>query len=293
MALRMGIGDVFTLCKSAGDVCSRAIHEEHEGTNTLITEMKQIRSHLKSLEVQIGDESAFKKSGPEMAPIIKRSLEPLYRDLSDLRATLHACSGPRKPSIQVVDQVRYLVLYKAKLNGFQQKLPAHRASISAIQDLIECQTSSARRESMVRLDGFVEDQERNRTRADDYEKAQSQVVSMFQERISRQSPAIGEKLNTDQLLGSLEDDLVEKGLKRDHAERVLFPITKALLRQPILATLDKRTALPNLEFKLDLFEVKSDPREASKSWIDATGNETRDDVSLAPDEEVDDLDCRR
>lgn len=66
MALRMGVGDVFTLCKGAVDLCSRAIHEEHEGTHTVVAEMKQVRAHLKSLEAQIGDEKAFAKARPDM-----------------------------------------------------------------------------------------------------------------------------------------------------------------------------------------------------------------------------------
>lgn len=66
MALRMGVGDVFTLCKGAVDLCSRAIHEEHEGTHTVVAEMKQVRAHLKSLEAQIGDENVFAKARPDM-----------------------------------------------------------------------------------------------------------------------------------------------------------------------------------------------------------------------------------
>ncbi|KAL2068304.1 hypothetical protein VTL71DRAFT_16402 [Oculimacula yallundae] len=288
MALRLGVGDIFTLCKSAVDVCSRAIHEEHEGTSTLVAEMKQIRTHLKTLETQIGDERAFVKARPELAPVINRSLEPLHRDLSDLRATLHACSGPRKPSIHVVDQVRHLVLYKAKLEGFQEKLPIHRASITAIQDLIDSQTLNERRESMVKLDGILAEQERGRTRTDDYEKRQSVVMKLFEESMGKRSISSDVRLDTGQLLESLEDDLMEEGLERIDAERALFPITKALLRQPFPSTVQNRSSLPPLGFKLDLFEMRRESEISSRNEIDTTEFGTQNDKALAPDEAFDD-----
>lgn len=88
------------------------------------------------------------------APIIKRFLEPLHRDLKDIHHHINH-NNTRKPSIHVVDQVRYLVVYKAKLDGFRAKLPTHRASISAMHDLMEFQTPSARRESIVKLEELV------------------------------------------------------------------------------------------------------------------------------------------
>jgi predicted peroxiredoxin len=65
MALRLGVGDVFTVCKGAVDFC-RAIHDEPEEVQSVIAEMKLIRAHLKSLESQIGDEKAFATARPDM-----------------------------------------------------------------------------------------------------------------------------------------------------------------------------------------------------------------------------------
>ena len=65
MALRLGVGDVFTVCKGAVDFC-RAIHDEPEEVQSVIAEMKLIREHLKSLESQIGDEKPFATARPDM-----------------------------------------------------------------------------------------------------------------------------------------------------------------------------------------------------------------------------------
>jgi hypothetical protein len=66
MALRLGVGDVFTVCKGAVDLCSRGIHDEPEDVKSVIAEMKLIRAHLKELESQIGDEKAFVTARPDM-----------------------------------------------------------------------------------------------------------------------------------------------------------------------------------------------------------------------------------
>ncbi|KAH7321855.1 hypothetical protein BKA65DRAFT_482290 [Rhexocercosporidium sp. MPI-PUGE-AT-0058] len=287
MALRMGIGDVFTLCKGAVDLCSRAIHEDHEGMHTIITEMKQIRTHLKSLETQIGDEKTFINARPDIAPVIKRSLEPLHRDLSDLKDTLHFCSGPRKPSIHVVDQVRYLVLYKAKLDGFRDKLPIHRASICAMQELIDSQSPRERRESTVKLEGIVEEQERDRMRVDEYEKAQKEVVRMFEERMGSLPSEGGRSIDSGLMLKRLEDDLVEKGMERGEAEQTLFPITKALLRQPLPSIVERRPSAQKPDFKLNLFDLQEESDCGSGKMIDNPGLELRDDGQLAPDDNID------
>lgn len=284
----MGVGDVFTLCKGAVDLCSRAIYEEHEGTHTIVTEMKQVRAHLKKLEAQVGDERTFAATRPDIAPVIKRSLEPLHRDLSDLQETLHACSGPRKPSIHVVDQVRYLVLYKAKLDAFREKLPAHRASISAMQELIDCQSPRERRESTVKLEGLVEEQERDRERSDEYEKAQKEVINLFEERIGRRSNEDREQLNFGEMLRRLEDDLVEKGMERKEAEHALFPITKALLRQPLPPAAERRSSAQKPAFKLNLFDVKEKSDYHRGNWNDVARLDIRDEALVSPDE-VDEL----
>jgi hypothetical protein len=66
MALRLGVGDVFTVCKGAVDLCSRAIHDEPEEVQSVVAEMKLIRAHLKALDSQIGDEKAFATARPDM-----------------------------------------------------------------------------------------------------------------------------------------------------------------------------------------------------------------------------------
>ncbi|KAG4442596.1 hypothetical protein IFR05_001926 [Cadophora sp. M221] len=290
MALRMGVGDVFTLCKGAVDLCSRAIHEEHEGTHTIVAEMKQVRAHLKSLESKIGDEKAFANARPDIAPVIKMSLEPLHRDLSELKEALHACSEPRKPSIHVVDQVRYLVLYKAKLDGFRDKLPAHRASISAMQELIDSQSPRQRRESTVKLENIVDEQKMDRVRADEHEKAQKEVVRMFEERMGSHPPRNDGEMDVGLILKRLEDDLVEKGMERPEAEQALFPITKALLRQPLPPTVERRVSAQKPEFKLDLFDLQEEAECGSGNGIDPQELELRDDGQLAPDDNLDEVD---
>ncbi|KAK0099701.1 hypothetical protein ONS95_013406 [Cadophora gregata] len=288
MALRMGVGDAFTLCKSAVDLCSRAIHEEHEGAHTIVTEMKQVRAHLKCLEEQIGDEKVFAKARPDIAPVIKKSLEPLHRDLSDLKEALHACSGTRKPSIHVVDQVRYLVLYKAKLDGFREKLPAHRASISAMQELIDSQSPRERRESIVKLEGIVEEQEKVRARDVEYEKAQREVVKMFEKRSGVHLSGDSEQLNVGEMLQRLENDLVDKGMERKEAEQALFPITKALLRQPLPPAIERRSSAQKPDFKLDLFDLKEESGCLDKHRSGATSVDFRDN-ELVPPDDVDDV----
>jgi hypothetical protein len=65
MALRLGIGDVFTICKGAVDLC-KAIHDEPEEVQSVIAEMKLMRTHLKGLERQIGNEKSFAMARPDM-----------------------------------------------------------------------------------------------------------------------------------------------------------------------------------------------------------------------------------
>ena len=65
MALRMGIGDVLTICKGAIDI-AKAIHEEPEELRSVVAEMKTMRAHLKGLESQMGDEKSFASARPDM-----------------------------------------------------------------------------------------------------------------------------------------------------------------------------------------------------------------------------------
>jgi hypothetical protein len=67
MALRIGVGDVFTLCKGVLDLCtSTTLHEDPKELHSLVSEMALMRSNLKALPSQIGDEKAFATSRPDM-----------------------------------------------------------------------------------------------------------------------------------------------------------------------------------------------------------------------------------
>lgn len=125
-----------------------------------------MRSHLQTLEAQVGDESVFSSARPDIAPIIKRSLHPLYHDLTELKETLnqHNEYNRRKASVHVLDKARYLMLYKAKLKGFGDKLPGHRESICLMRDLIEEQEPGERRKSIVRLGEICEERRRTEER---------------------------------------------------------------------------------------------------------------------------------
>lgn len=195
---------------------------------------------------------------------------------------------PRKPSIHVVDQVRYLVLYKAKLDAFREKLPVHRASISAMQDLIETQSPRERRKSTARLEGIVKEQKKAREKDDEYEKAQEEVVNLFEERLGRSPNVDGEKLNTGDMLKLLEDDLVEKGMERKEAEQALFPITKVLLRQPFPPAAERHSSLQKPEFKLHLFDVNEESEGDSGRSSDPASVGLKDSLSLVSPDEVDD-----
>lgn len=186
------------------------------------------------------------------APIIKRSLEPLHKDLLDVRETLHHCT--RKQSVHVADKVRYLVLYKAKLEGFRDKLSAHRESISTIQELIEHQSQSDRRASTVKLCQILESHEREQKQQDEYNRAQKEVVEMFEERLP--STGNGRHLSTREMLEELEEDMIGKGLTQEKVQERLFPITKALLLQP-LPTKPSPTTTQLHPFNLHIFEPKS------------------------------------
>lgn len=65
MALRLGIGDVFTLCKGTVDIC-KAIHDEPKEVQSTVASMKLMRAHLMELESKIGDEKSFAAARPDM-----------------------------------------------------------------------------------------------------------------------------------------------------------------------------------------------------------------------------------
>lgn len=254
MALKLGIGDALTLCKGAVDLCSAVprVRDESKEVQSVVAEMKLMKAHLKSLETQVGDEKAFVKGRPDIAPIIKRSLEPLHRDLLEANETLHHCT--HKPSVHVLDKVRYLVLYKAKLEAFRQKLPEHRASMAIIQELIEGESPSDRRTSTIRLTEIVENREEQQKQQDEYNRAQEEVLKRFEDLLPRTEES--RQLSSQEILSQLENDLVRRGSTREQAGQQLFPIAKALLIHPVLAKSNLATTrMPS--FKLDIFESTS------------------------------------
>lgn len=55
-ALRLGVGDVFTICKSALDLCAKAAstnHEDLKDIRVLAGEMEMMREHLHSIDNHI------------------------------------------------------------------------------------------------------------------------------------------------------------------------------------------------------------------------------------------------
>lgn len=172
----------------------------------------------------------------------------------------------------MADKVRYLVLYKAKLEAFRQKLPEHRASIAVIQELIEGESPNERRVSTFKLAEIAENHEKQQKHDGEYHKAQEEVVKMFEDLLP--STEESRHMSTQEMLEQLEDDLVRGGSTREQAGEKLFPITKALLIHPMptrrnLAT----TRLPS--FKLDIF----DPASHVYAGKGADGSGSRDDVT--------------
>jgi len=66
MALRLGIGDVFTICKGAVDLCTAVPRVHDEEMRSTVAEMKLMKAHLKALENQVGDEHTFANARPDM-----------------------------------------------------------------------------------------------------------------------------------------------------------------------------------------------------------------------------------
>jgi hypothetical protein len=216
------------------------------------------------------------------APILKKSLEPLYRDLLDAHCALQTYStsasaltsqSSRKCSMHVIEQIRHHLLDKARLDGFERRLSVHRESLSAIQDLMGEQSPSDRRASIAKFCGIVEEMERERDKEKKEEQVRGEAVRTIEERMSV-SEDVGEEGNTrqmglSQVLEELEDELVRNGIDREKAGDHLEPITRALLL-PGPAELSLRPSMQTpafVPFKLDIFEsvaqasgAKSKPR---------------------------------
>jgi hypothetical protein len=191
----------------------------------------------------------------DSAPVLKRSLEPLHRDMISVSQILHECK--RKPSVHVVDKVRYMILYKARLEAFREKLPAHRESICVMKELLENQTPSERRASTVKLCELVESREGQQRQEAEYEHAQKEVVKMFEKRHS--AIETDEHLTTIDMLERLEDDLVANGSSREEAGQQLLPLTKALNLQPFPTSIIQPPDIQRPTFNLDVFERRSGP----------------------------------
>ena len=152
-----------------------------------------------------------------------------------------------------MDKVRYLVLYKAKFHRFQEKLPIHRESICVIQEIIEEQSPSERRASILKLSELVEAQERQDEKQDDYNIAQKEVVKIFEEGFPCADHS--RHMSTQEMLEHLEGHLIVKGTS--FGEEETCPSYES-----------SSTSLPSGEtrsgpnhpapvFKLDVFESES------------------------------------
>ena len=74
----------------------------------------------------------------------------------------------RKKSVHVLEQARYAMFYKAQLRGWEEVVKRHRESVCAVGDLLDCEENGGgrgdakRRESIFRLEGLIEKEERRR-----------------------------------------------------------------------------------------------------------------------------------
>ena len=65
-ALRLGVGDVFTVCKSVLDLCAKATttnHEEMKDVRILVAEMEMMREHLNTIQQNIASSHCEKGKG--------------------------------------------------------------------------------------------------------------------------------------------------------------------------------------------------------------------------------------
>jgi hypothetical protein len=167
-------------------------------------------------------------------------------DMLNVNKILHECK--RKPSVHVVDKVRYMILYKAKLEAFREKLPAHRESLCVMKELLENQNPTERRASTVKLCELVESREGQQKIEEEYDRAQKEVMKMFEKRHS--SVVKDRHLSTSEMLEQLEDNLVARGVSREQAEQQLLPLTRVLKLQPLPTPPD----IQRPTFNLDVFE---------------------------------------
>lgn len=140
-----------------------------------------------------------------------------------MKKVLNECDSKRKPSLHIVDRVRYHVLYKAKLESFREKMPAHRKSISEMGTLIDAQTHSERRASIARLGSLVEEHEEGRRKEEEVEVGKRELLQILEEGCS------GEDVSTREALQHLERELVAKGGDEDEVNQRMESIRKAMI----------------------------------------------------------------
>ena len=160
--------------------------------------------------------------------MIQRSLAPIQKDLSEMKQMLQECKSKRKPSLHIVDRVRYHVLYKAKLDSFREKIPAHRESLSEMGTLIEAQTHSERRESIVRLGSLVEEQEEKRGREEEDGSCRNELLGLLEEHVE----GCEEGSEMSKMLEGVREDLIARGYEEGSVKKQVGEIRDALMLHP-------------------------------------------------------------
>lgn len=145
-----------------------------------------------------------------------------------MKQMLQECKSKRKPSLHIVDRVRYHMLYQAKLDSFREKIPAHRKSLSEMGTLIEAQTHSERRESIVRLGSLVEEQEGKRGEEEEDESCRSELLGLLEEHVE----GCEEGSKVSEMLEVVRQDLIARGYEEESVEKQMGEIRDALMLPP-------------------------------------------------------------
>lgn len=126
----------------------------------------------------------------------------------------------RKASLHVVEQIRYRLLYKAKFDGFKQKLPAHGESIAEMGTLIGAQTHSERRQSIARLQSFKDEHEEGRRKGKEIENGTIDMLERMDEHLEGQTDGV----DATEALRKVEKDLVAEGEEKKEVDERTRPI---------------------------------------------------------------------
>jgi hypothetical protein len=156
-----------------------------------------------------------------------------------MKKVLHECSGKRKPSLHIVERVRYHVLYKAKLDSFKEKMPAHRQSISEMETLIEAKTHGERRASMVRLGSFIDEHEEGRRKDEEDERELKSVLESLEENVVSDE----EDIDPEDVLQRLSDGLTASGREKRKVDEHMSSVRDALFN----VERKERAQLPELQ----------------------------------------------